>query len=354
MGMKKLSLLSILMAFVLLTACGGNQGNTVSEAGEKGPDHVIRFVHEEQIDSVQQSYVEEFKKIIEEKSDGNVHVEIYPVGQLGDATTQAELLQIGAVDMAIVSPGNIGTMVPESQALLLHFLFSDDMQINKQVLNESEALYGPMNEAFLDRRIKVLSYWTEGFNHWTANTSFEQPSDFEGNRFRTMPSPLIVSSYEAYGANPTPMPYEQVYSGLQLNMIDGQTNPMFAIEQMKFYEVQSNMTLSRHSLYVTTTAINPDYYEGLPEDVQQMIDETVEEMKDKSFEIQNEQNSEDLETIKQESNIEINELTGDQREAFREASKSVREEYVEMVGNERAREIIDTLEKEIQELEGKN
>lgn len=85
-----------------------------------------------------------------------------------------------------------------------------------------------------------------------------------------------------------------------------------------------------------------------------MIDETVEEMKDKSFEIQNEHNSEDLETIKQESDIEINELTGDQREAFREASKPVREEYVEMVGNERARKIIDTLEKEIQELEGKN
>lgn len=84
MGMKKIGQLLLFMAFIFLAACGSNQGNTVSEAGEKGPDHVIRFVHEEQIDSVQQSYVEEFKKIIEEKSDGNVHVEIYPVGQLGE------------------------------------------------------------------------------------------------------------------------------------------------------------------------------------------------------------------------------------------------------------------------------
>lgn len=62
MGMKKIGQLLLFMAFIFLAACGSNQGNTVSEAGEKGPDHVIRFVHEEQIDSVQQSYVEEFKK----------------------------------------------------------------------------------------------------------------------------------------------------------------------------------------------------------------------------------------------------------------------------------------------------
>ncbi len=352
MILRKISeLLMWLVIVLLLGACGSAHGNAQTKTGEDAPEHVIRFVHEEQIDSVQQDYVEEFKNIIEEKSNGDVYVDIYQVGQLGDATTQAELLQIGAVDMAIVSPGNIGTMVPESQALLLHFLFSDDMEVNKQILNESEALYGPMNEAFEDRRIKVLAYWTEGFNQWTTNTKIEEPSDFEGNRFRTMPSPLIVSSYEAYGANPTPMPYEQVYSGLQLNMIDGQTNPLFSIEQMKYYEIQSNLILSRHSLYVTTTAINPDFYEGLPDDVRQMIDETVEEMKEKSFEIQEEHNSGDLETIEENSSITISELNDEQREAFREASMPVREEYVEMVGNERAREIIETLEEEIQELD---
>lgn len=98
-----------------------------------------------------------------------------------------------------------------------------------------KALYGPRNEGVSRPRIKVLSYWTEGFNHWTANTAFEQPSDFEGNRFRTSLHRSLFLPI-SLGANPTPMPYEQVYSGLQLNMIDGQTNPMFAIEQMKFYE----------------------------------------------------------------------------------------------------------------------
>ncbi|QTM99242.1 DctP family TRAP transporter solute-binding subunit [Sediminibacillus dalangtanensis] len=344
----KRSVLMLFSMLLLLTACGS--GGTETTRGEDAPEYVFRFAHEESPDSVQNTYVEEFKKIIEEKSDGNIKIEIYPVGQLGNATTQAELLQIGAIDFAIISPGNIGTIVPESQVLLLHFLFSDDMEINKQIMNNSEALYGPLADKFEEKKIKVLSYWTEGFNHWTTQSKIEQPVDFSGVKFRTMPSPLIVSSYEQYGANPTPVPYEQVYSGLQLNMIEGQTNPMFAIEQMKFYEVQKYLTLSKHSLYTTTTAVNPDLYEEVPEEVRQMIDETIKEMKEKAFAIQEDTNKQALEQIKENSNIEITELTDEQRQAFRDASKPVRQQYIDQVGGA-ADEIIKKLEEEIEEAE---
>ncbi|SDL79839.1 DctP family TRAP transporter solute-binding subunit [Sediminibacillus halophilus] len=345
--MKK-SVLILFSMLLLLTACGS--GGTETTRGKNTPEYVFRFAHEESPDSVQNTYAEEFKKIIEEKSDGNIKIEIYPVGQLGNATTQAELLQIGAIDFAIISPGNIGTIVPESQVLLLHFLFSDDMEINKQIMNNSEALYGPLAEKFAEKKIKVLSYWTEGFNHWTTQSKIEQPEDFSGVKFRTMPSPLIVSSYEQYGANPTPVPYEQVYSGLQLNMIEGQTNPMFAIEQMKFYEVQKYLTLSKHSLYTTTTAVNPDLYEKVPEEVRQMIDETINEMKEKAFAIQEETNQQALEQIKKNSNIEITELSDEQRQAFRDASEPVRQQYIDQVGGA-AEEIVKKLEEEIEEAE---
>ncbi|SDJ76021.1 DctP family TRAP transporter solute-binding subunit [Sediminibacillus albus] len=343
--MKKIIIvMTITLMTIVLASCGS--GGTETSRGENSPEYVFRFAHEESPDSVQNTYAEEFKKIIEKKSEGNIKIEIYPVGQLGNATTQAELLQIGAIDFAIISPGNIGTIVPESQVLLLHFLFSDDMQVNKQILNNSEALYGPLAEQFEEKKIKVLSYWTEGFNHWTTQTKVEEPDDFSGMKFRTMPSPLIVSSYEQYGANPTPVPYEQVYSGLQLNMIEGQTNPLFAIEQMKFYEVQKYLTLSKHSLYTTTTAVNPDLYNEVPNDVRRMIDDTIEEMKDKAFDIQAETNQQALDEIEKNSNIEITELSAEQRESFRDAGEPVRNQYVEQVGGS-AQEILDKLEEEM-------
>ncbi|MFC0522182.1 DctP family TRAP transporter solute-binding subunit [Pontibacillus salicampi] len=336
------------MTFALILAACSSSAETTK--GEGSPEVVIRFVHEESPTSVQNSYVEAFKKTIEEKSNGSIAVEIYPVGQLGNGVTQAELLQIGAVDMGIVSPGNVGTIVPESQVMLLHFLFSDDMKVNQKVFNESPALYETLGKAFEDKGIKVLSYWTEGFMHWTTNRKIEQPKDFQDIKFRTMPSPLIVSSYQAYGANPTPVPYEQVYSGLQLNMIEGQTNPIFAIEQMKFYEVQEVLTLSRHSLYTTTTSINPEFYQSLSTDHKQVVNETIDEMKDKSFEIQRKFNKEDLNTIKENSSITITELSEQQRKKFREASEIVKQQYVDMVGG-KAKEILKQLEEDVKKAE---
>ncbi|WP_255437591.1 DctP family TRAP transporter solute-binding subunit [Thalassobacillus sp. CUG 92003] len=341
--------LVIISFMLLLSSCGS--GGAATTQGESSPEYVFRFAHEESPTSVQQSYAEAFKKRLEAKSDGEIKVEIYPVGQLGNAITQAELLKMGAVDFGIISPGNVGTIVPESQVMLLNFLFSDNMEVNKHVLNNSAALNDLLAESFREKGIKVLSYWTEGFNHWTSNKKLSEPSSFNGLKFRTMPSPLIVNSYEAYGANPTPIPYEQVYSGLQLNMIEGQTNPLFAIEQMKFYEVQQHLTLSKHSLYTTTTTMNPDRYNNLPKDVQNMIDETVNEMKDKAFDIQEEQNSNDLKIIKENSDdLTITELSDKQRAKFREAARPVQEAYKERTG-EKGEKILEQLKEDIAEAE---
>ncbi|UOQ44168.1 DctP family TRAP transporter solute-binding subunit [Halobacillus salinarum] len=341
-------LLVFLSTAMLLAGCGS--GGSETTRGEDSPKYVFRFVHEESPSSVQNSYVEEFKKKLEEKSNGEIAVDIYPVGQLGNAVTQFELVQMGAVDFAIVSPGNIGTFVPESQVLLLNFLFSDNMDVNRKVLNESPALYDLLSKKFEEKGVKPMSYWTEGFNDWTSNKQMQQPQDFEGVKFRTMPSPLIVSSYQAYGANPTPVPYEQVYSGLQLGMIDGETNPLFAIEQMKFYEVQSHLTLSRHSLYTTSTVVNKERYERLPSNVQNMIDETIEEMKGESFEIQKDYNQKALKAIKKNSSIKINELSERQRKTFKEKAQSVQKEYVERVGKD-GKAILEQLKKDIQQAE---
>ncbi|WLR57840.1 DctP family TRAP transporter solute-binding subunit [Guptibacillus hwajinpoensis] len=334
-----------LIPALLLVIAGCSQVTEGKEA-----EYIFRFAHEESPSSVQADYVKEFADKLEKKSNGRIKVERYPIGQLGNATEQAELLQIGAIDFAIVSPGNTGTIVPENQLFSLHFLFSDEMDVNKQVLNESDALYEDLNSLYLEKNIKVLDYWTEGFMNWTSNQELAVPTDFNGFKMRTMPSPLIVAAYEAYGANPTPVPYMEVYSGLQLNMIDGQENPMFAIEEMNFYEVQKYLTLSKHGLYITTTAVNPDFYESLPNDIQHIVDETTAEMQVRSFAIQNEFNQSALDQINSDSDINVAELNEEERQKFEEQSQEVREYYKRLVGEEGAK-ILDKLEKDIQKAE---
>ena len=261
------------MAAVSLTGCSSVEHQSYEAHYDPTIDkYVFRFAHEEMEGSVQDYYVKKFAELMEEKSKGEIKIEIYPVSQIGDATQQTELLQNAGIDFAIVSPGNTGTIVPENQLFSLHFLFSDDMEKNKEIFKTSKALNELLSQKYLERDLKVLSYWTEGFMQWTSNKPINTPEQFNGFKIRTMPSPMIVAAYEAYGANPTPIPYMEVYSGLQLKMIDGQENPLFAIEEMKFAEVQNYLTLANSSLYVTTTCVNPKVYDSLPEGVRKMVD----------------------------------------------------------------------------------
>lgn len=351
--MKKNILFAVSLVLVvgLLIGCGGN-GNTNTPAAGGEETYNWRFAHEENNGSIQDVYVKEFVRILEEKSEGRINIDIYPVGQIGDATQQCELLQNGGLEFAMISPGNTGTIVPENQLFSLHFLFSEDMDKNAEIFKNSRALNEDLNALYLDKNIKVLAYWTEGTMEWTTSKPVNTPDKWKGIKMRTMPSPMIVASYEAYGANPTPMPYMEVYSGLQLNMIEGQENPISAIEEMKFYEVQKYLTLGSSSLYVTTTAVNPKFFDSLPEDIQQMILETVEEARDFSFQAQAELNGGALDKITAASDIEVVHLTEAEREQFKEAAKSAYDVYKNMVG-EKGAAILDKLMEEIAEIESK-
>lgn len=352
--MKKLFVLLVITTIVLsLTiGCAAKPTTTPGTSTETEKTYSWRFAHEEIDGSVQDLYVKKFKEIIEQKSNGNIKIEIYPVGQIGDATQQAELLQTGGIEFAVVSPGNTGTIVPENQLFSLHFLFSDDMDKNAEIFKTSKALNETLSQIYLDKNIKVLSYWTEGSMEWTSAQAVNTPAKWKGMKMRTMPSPMIVAAYQAYGANPTPVPYMEVYSGLQLKMIEGQENPLFAIEEMKFYEVQKYLTLASSNLYVTTTSVNPKFFDSLPKDIQQMILDTVDEIRDDSFAIQANSNGTALDKIKGKSDIAIVELTKEEREAFRVASKPAYDEYVKMVG-QKGKAILEQLQAEVKVIEAK-
>lgn len=88
---------------------------------------MARMVHEEYTNDMQDVYCKEFAELLHEKSDGRINLQIYQVGQIGNALQGCEILQNGGVEFAMISPGNTGTVVPENQLFSLHFLFPQDM-----------------------------------------------------------------------------------------------------------------------------------------------------------------------------------------------------------------------------------
>jgi TRAP-type C4-dicarboxylate transport system substrate-binding protein len=307
-------------------------------AGCKAPEDVTtwRFAIEESAGSVQDAYAQRFAELIEQKSGGEIDVVVYPYGALGTSEHLTEQLYNQTIQFVMASPGNFGTTIPELQVFLLNFVLSGDEEVDNRALADPE-LRGTFDRIYREKGFRLLTFFTEGEMVWTTNKQITEPADFSGVKMRVMTSPLLIAAYQAYGASPTPMSYFEVYSALQLNMIDGQVNPVFAIEEMKFYEVTSVMTFPGESQFVTSAMTSADFYDRLEPRAQRWIDQTVAELQPYILEVQKRFNQERLVKIieaKKQRNqrMKIVRLTDEQRAPFRAASARVRDLFVADVG----------------------
>ena len=329
------ALLSCVLLFTGAFACGERSGGD------------WKFALEEIEGSVQDAYAKKFKELIEKKSGGKVKVTVYPYGTLGTSDQLTELVQNGTLQFAMATPGHLGKVIPELQVFSLPFIFSKDDMTNRKILSPEGEYTNKFKAMYSDKGLRLLAFYPEGWQVWTTNRSITKPSDFAGFKMRVMTSPLLVETYKAYGANPVPLPYAEVYSGLQLKMIDGQVNPVFAIEEMSFYEVTEHMIFPKATLFVTSAITNRPFYDALPDEKKRWIDESILELNDFIFEVQERFNSERLEKIKKKKpDLKISELTNEQREAFRKAAMIVREKFIEMSGDG-GRKVLDFLDSQV-------
>lgn len=336
--MKKQMVTLILLIGIIMTITSGCSTMPASE-------HTVwRFGHEEILGGIQDIYALEFKRLVEERTDGEITVEIYRADEIGGVMDYLEFQQGGLLQFSILNPGTTSTTVPENNVFYNHFLLPEEDDDIKEVLRNSKAIE-MLNEINERNELKVLDWFYEGFNAWTSNKPIRSPKDFRGISIRTMASPLIVASYQAYNANPTPMPYMEIYTGLQLNQIDAQVNPVFAIQEMGFYEVQKYLIQARQDGFFAALVTNPDFFNDLEPEMQEMIREIALELNDFIFDVQDSLNKERLEMIREASDIEIIELTQEEREVFREASGKAREVFKSSVGEE-GREILRILEED--------
>lgn len=326
---------ALLVTVIGLTApsCGTDDG---------GGAEVWRFAIEEAAGSVQDVYAQEFKRRIEQRSGGAVDVTVYPYGALGTSDDLTEQLRMGSLQFAMASPGHLGKSIPELQVFLLHFVFSDDDEVNRRAMNDPE-FRAELEPLFPEKGLELLAVLPEGWMVWTAQKAIRRPADFEGVKIRTMTSPLLLAAYEAYGASPQAMPYGEVYSALQLNMIDAQVNPVFAIEEMSFYEVTSHMIFARPAPFVTTLVTNEEFLAELAPDRRELIEEVVAELDPFLFDEQRRTNAERLELIRERKpEMEMIELDEVERQRFRERTSAVRDLFRVQAG-ERGTRLLDVL-----------
>ncbi|MCM3762070.1 TRAP transporter substrate-binding protein [Alkalihalobacillus oceani] len=350
--------MSVLTFFLVLSACGQTTGTdtTQGDLQEENPaaepetsdsgdavasdeSYVIKFAHVVRPSTAKGQAAEMFADLIEERTDGQITVEIYPDSQLGSDREITEQMQSGNVHMNAPFTGVLPSFVPQFQVFDLPFIFENPEEAYDSMHG---ALGESLNDYLVPQGLRAVGYWDGGLKHFTNSIrAIETPEDMDGLRMRASQSPLIISQFRALNAGGVSIDFSELYTALQNGTVDGQENPLSNIVSRKFYEVQDYVTLSGHGYMGYVHLISESFYQDLPKDLQVILDEVATEVSLWQWEQAAQDEIAYMEEL-EESGIEITELTPENREKFIEVTKGTFDEFLQIDG---AQELLDLLNK---------
>jgi len=300
---------------------------------------VVKFSHVVANDTPKGKAAQYLKKIVEERTDGRMKVEIYPNASLYGDREAIEALQMNAIQLAAPSFSKFTGFVPELQIFDLPFLFNDSNHLHK-------VLDGQVGQKILklvgQKGLVGLAYWDNGFKQISdKQRPLIKPSDAKGLKFRIMSSKVLEEQFKVIGANPQVLPFSEVYSALQQGVVDGQENTLSNIYTKKFHEVQNYMTLSNHGYLGYLLVSNKIFMNQLPEDLKKIFLGAVKDATTYARKIAKEVNQEYLEKIRESGKVEIIELTPEQRQVWKEKMMEIYPEFYDVIGKDLIQKTLD-------------
>jgi C4-dicarboxylate-binding protein DctP len=276
---------------------------------------------------------------LEEKSGGRIAVQHQSGGALGGDRELMESLLLGDIQFVPVSTSGAVQFVPEFAVFDIPYIFPADTDQLRGILNDSE-FTTDLSAVLENRNIKFGGFYNAGFrNLTTASVPVRSPADVAENslRIRVMENPYHVEIWRRLGGAPTPIAFPELYGALQQGVVDGQENPYGHILSQRFYEVQGYLTNTNHILLANVNLINKEWFDSLPEDLQQIFEEVLDEAEAFQWALQDEMTAEQRNQMAAE--LEIIDLSDDELAAFRTATEPV----IDMVRGNIGDDLVDSL-----------
>ena len=219
--------------------------------------------------------MEKFAEIVEAKSGGKMKVNVFPGGALGSDQANVSALQGGTLEMAAMNSGIFASVVKDFAIYDFPFLFANPKEADAVV----DGAFGKSLHAKLeDKGMVGLAYYELGFRHITnSKRPIAKVDDIAGLKLRVIPNPINVDWVSALGANPTPMPFPELYAALEQKAVDGQENPVATINGAKFYEVQKYLTITNHQYNPQSVVVSKKFWDSLSADEKKILQDAATE-----------------------------------------------------------------------------
>lgn len=343
---KNLSLISIILILSMVLFGCSSKPTAVEEKSEKETTETsgltekiqLSLGHGQALESPPHKALEAFADIVKKKSNGMIEIQIFPANQLGNERDLAEGLEMGTVDMAYISSGVMENFQPKLGVYSLPFIFRDIDHVEKVVNGPiGEELY---NQILEEQGIRVMKAFVQGFRYMYSNKPMPKMEDFAGLKIRVPESPAFVGTWRSLGANPTPMPWGELYTAMQTNVVDAFEVHTYSVVVEHLDEVIKYMTKTGHILSTSLVMVSEDVFSELPKEAQDVITEAMEEAWAVNYDIIVNGNEKNIETLKGKG-IEVFEVSPEERSEMRKAAQPLYDEYIQKLD---AEQLIDTIE----------
>lgn len=262
----------------------------------------------------------------EQLSKGRIKVDVFDAGQLGGELDMVSQIRLGSLDMAVIGSGIVASVEPTFSVTELPFIWKSDDAARK-------VLDGPIGKKILallePKGIKALAFGEWGFRGiLTSKKPVEAPADLKGLKIRVIENPLYVTTLRAYGANPVPMAWPEVYTGLEQGTIDGVDTNYAGMVDAKLYEVTKNLAVTDHIYTAVVMLMNKKKLDSMPKDLQDVMLRAGKAGSERTREVARKQNDEAIQLMASKGL----KVTRPDRRAFEEPAPEVYKRFAAQVG----------------------
>src|SRR5438552_14690728 len=292
----------------------------------------LKFGHVGEPGSLFDFSANEFAKRANAKLGDKARVVVFGSSQLGGDKEMLQKLKLGTLDFAL--PSTVMSSEADLFGLFeMPYLVKDRAHMAKI---EREIFWPKLEPAAEAKGLKILAVWENGYRHITnSKRPIVKPADLKGIKLRVPEGKWRLKMFQAYGANPSPMKFSELFTALQTGVMDGEENPFTQIYSAKLQEVQKYLSLSHHVYAPAYLIVGKTHWNGLAADVRKILEETAKETQAYVYQTAAKDDEDLLGKLKQ-AGMQVNEVD---KEAFVAASKPIYEEFAKEVPG--ARELID-------------
>jgi tripartite ATP-independent transporter DctP family solute receptor len=333
-------LLVVAMTGLLLRSGHSETGPVSSEAGVRQPITLRGATQFDESHAFTRT-IRRFEELVREYYDGPVNFELYVNSELGLEKDYFVYMSQGiAVDYGIVSPSHMSTFSNSAPLMDMPFLFRDIDHWNKVL--DSDAFQPVEEEIRTKADVIVVGYAGGGTRNLIVNRPVTNMDDLQGLNMRVMGAPIQTRIFQAVHASPTVIAYSEVYNAIQTGVIDAAENEAAGIQQMKFYEVGPEISLTQHAITVRPLCFSGKTFRRLPADLQAAIVRAGREAGAYGRQLESSENEEILARMEAEGLLRTHEFT--ERDELLRLAEPTKTRYASEINAEHVLERVNAID----------